>query len=175
MNYIFLDAETDGLYGPFVSVAMVLTDADGNELEKQYIGLSEPEKHIRTEWVRENVLPIMGEYEKYDDEHSLLEAVWSFWRTHAQNAYIIIDVMHPVESRLMSKCVSSNIEERLFQGPFPMLDISSMLYVIGIDPLKAREELVNPLENGMQHNALYDARTTLAIWKKYILPRLRNK
>lgn len=173
-KYIFLDAETDGLYGKFISIAMVVADHAGNELEHIYVGLSNPEKHIKEKWVLENVLPILGKYEEYDDEHSLLEAAWSFWRANAQNSYVIADVMHPVESRLFAMCVEQDVEERIFQGPFPMLDLSSMLYTVGINPLEAREKLAKPLDNGMQHNALYDARMAMAIWKKYILPNLQN-
>ena len=55
-----------------------------------------------------------------------------------------------------------------------MLDLASMLYALGINPLEAREKLVQPLDEGKQHNALYDARMAMAIWKKYILPNLQN-
>ena len=173
-KYLFVDAETDGLYGKFISIAMVVADHAGNELEHIYVGLSNPEKHIKEKWVLENVLPILGKYEEYDDEHSLLEAAWSFWRANAQNSYVIADVMYPVESRLFAMCVEQDVEERIFQGPFPMLDLASMLYTVGINPLEAREKLAKPLDNGMQHNALYDARMAMAIWKKYILPNLQN-
>lgn len=174
IKYLFVDAETDGLYGKFVSIAMVVADHAGNELEHIYIGLSNPEKHIKENWVRENVLPILGEYEEYEDEHSLLEAAWSFWRAYAPNSYIIADVMHPVESRLFTLCVEQDVEHRVFQGPFPMLDLASMLYTVGINPLEAREKMVQPLDEGKQHSALYDARMAMAIWKKYILPNLQN-
>ena len=173
-KYLFVDAETDGLYGKFISIAMVVADHAGNELEHIYVGLSNPEKHIKEKWVLENVLPILGKYEEYDDEHSLLEAAWSFWRANAQNSYVIADVMHPVESRLFTMCVEQEVEGRIFQGPFPMLDLSSMLYTVGINPLEAREKLAKPLDKGMQHNALYDARMAMAIWKKYIFPKLQN-
>jgi hypothetical protein len=33
MNYFFVDAETDGLYGSFLSVAVLITDNTGKELE----------------------------------------------------------------------------------------------------------------------------------------------
>ena len=173
-KYLFVDAETDGLYGKFISIAMVVADHVGNELEHIYIGLSNPENHIKEKWVRENVLPTLDEYEEYEDEHSLLEAAWSFWRVHASDSYVFTDVMHPVESRLFTRCVEQDIENRVFQGPFPMLDLASMLYALGINPLEAREKLVQPLDEGKQHNALYDARMAMAIWKKYILPNLQN-
>ena len=173
--YLFIDAETDGLYGEFISIAMVATDSIGNELAYSYMGVSNPEKHIKDQWVRENVLPILGEYEEYEDEHSLLEAFWSFWRAHASDAYVITDVMHPVESRLFTSCVMHDVKERSFQGPFPILDLSSMLYAIGLDPLMPRKSLYpNSDVEGELHNALYDARLMAAIWKKIVLPH-RNK
>lgn len=173
--YLFVDAETNGLYGTFLSVAMILTDSEGNKLESCYVGRKEPEKLVTNSWVRENVLPYMGTYEEYDNEESLLERAWSFWKKHAENTYVITDIMHPIESRLFSLCVISDKASREFQGPFPMLDLSSMLYAIGIDPLKAREELAEPEEKGRIHNALYDAAMTLAVWKKYILHGQRER
>lgn len=170
-GYLFVDAETDGLYGKFISIAMVLTDSLGKELEYRYMGIGNPEQHIKSEWVKENVLPVLGQYEEFPDEESLLEACWQFWRKHADNTYVVADVIHPIESRLFTHCVKCDEENRMFQGPYPLLDLSSMLYVAGIDPLVARESLCGDSENkGNLHNALYDARLTASIWKEYILP-----
>lgn len=32
----FVDAEMDGLYGTFLSIAVIVTDYEGNELERHY-------------------------------------------------------------------------------------------------------------------------------------------
>lgn len=173
-NYLFVDAETDGLYGRFISIAMVYADSSGNELEHCYIGLKDPKKHITDNWVSENVLPLMGEYDSVEDEQSLLENAWLFWRAHAHNTYVITDVMYPVESRLFSQCVAFDMFNRNVQAPFPILDLSSMLYSIGINPLEERGKMIQSLDKSGKHNALYDARQTLAVWKKYILPKLQN-
>ena len=35
----FIDAETDGLYGAFISVAIVVLDPECNEIERHYLGI----------------------------------------------------------------------------------------------------------------------------------------
>jgi len=40
-NLLFIDAETDGLYGDFISVAMKLIDiSTGEEIDKAYYGIA---------------------------------------------------------------------------------------------------------------------------------------
>lgn len=167
-KYIFIDAETDGLYGPFISVAMIVLDRNGNEESSFYGGIANPINFVNNQWVKENVLPIMGEYEHFSDENSLLCAVWNFWKRYTNNAYMIGDVIHPVESRLMTKCLQL-FGENEFEGPFPMLDLASILYAKGIDPLIDRKQLLNTDKIDLkQHNPLDDVRITMKIWKNLI-------
>ena len=78
--------------------------------------------------------------------------------------------MYPVESRLFMKCVMNNESERKYLGPFPMLDLSSLLMAAGYDPLIDRAELLDEDEKQMManktHIALNDAEMTAAIWFK---------
>ena len=168
-TYVFLDAETDGLYGDFLSAALAATDEAGNILEKAYYGLS-PRllEGVKTPWVRENVLPVMGVYTPVDSREELLEAVWSFWMKYRETGYLIGDVVYPVEVRLLQACVEVSPEERMFLAPFPLLDISSMLYAVGQDPDADRYALLGEPVSGMQHNPLQDVETTIRLWKRYV-------
>lgn len=38
-KFLFIDAETDGLYGSFLTVELVVTDDAGNMIEKAYYGV----------------------------------------------------------------------------------------------------------------------------------------
>ena len=38
-KFLFIDAETDGLYGSFLTVGLVVTDDAGNMIEKAYYGI----------------------------------------------------------------------------------------------------------------------------------------
>lgn len=165
---VFVDMETDGLYGSVLSVAMIATDWSGNELEKVYYGIKKEKIHVTSEWVKENVLPRMGKYEEYDNEQELLSKVWQFWLKYEKDAYMIGDVCFPVEAGFLTKCVKQNVDEYMFKAPFPLLDISSMLLAKGYDPLVERKTLCQGTETN-EHNALYDAGMSVEIWKKLIV------
>ena len=169
-KFLFIDAETDGLYGSFLTVGLVVTDDAGNMIEKAYYGIKKENMMISDVWTRENVFPVLGDYEACEDEAELLEKVWAFWMKYREEAYAAADVMYPVESRLFMKCVMNNESERKYLGPFPMLDLSSLLMAAGYDPLIDRAELLDEDEKQMMenktHNALNDAEMTAAIWFK---------
>ena len=158
-KFLFIDAETDGLYGSFLTVGLVVTDDAGNMIEKAYYGIKKENMMISDVWTRENVFTVLGDYEACEDEAELLEKVWAFWMKYRE-----------VESRLFMKCVMNNESERKYLGPFPMLDLSSLLMAAGYDPLIDRAELLDEDEKQMManktHNALNDAEMTAAIWFK---------
>lgn len=165
-SLFFIDAETDGLYGSIISVAMLVADSNGNEIERLYIGIKKENLNLSNEWVKENVLPILGDYDEYENEEQILECVWSFWLKHRDNCYCIGDVTYPVECRIFEKCVSKDIENRKELAPFPLMDLSSMLYAKGIEPLTDRNEL--SCFTNLIHNAMADVENSLEIWRKYI-------
>ena len=139
-KFLFIDAETDGLYGSFLTVGLVVTDDAGNMIEKAYYGIKKENMMISDGWTRENVFPVLGDYEACEDEAELLEKVWAFWMKYREDAYAAADVMYPVESRLFMKCVMNNAE---------LLD----------------EDEKRMMAN-KTHNALNDAEMTAAIWFK---------
>ena len=163
----FVDAETDGLYGMVISVAIIVTDMKGNEIERAYYGVDVDEKDIEEAWVIENVLPIRGDYTVCEDEEELLEKLWEMWEKYREEAYAIGDVIYPVECRVFEKCVRNNIKERKFNAPFPFMDLSNHIYMNGYDPLTPRTEILKEEQNGMQHNALYDTEVSVKIWRKF--------
>lgn len=166
-KYVFLDAETDGLYGQFLTVALVAVSDNGQELEKAYYGICKENMVINDNWVKENVLPILGTYENCADEDELLDKTWNFWMKYSDSAYVVADVPFPVEARLFESCVRKNVEDRKFKAPFPLMDLSSMLYVKGYDPLMERNKIIEETHSAnLQHNALYDVELSIQIWKK---------
>lgn len=170
MRYLFVDAETDGLYGRFLSVAALVCDEQGEELEQFSCRWDFTEADIESPWVRENVLPLLADEQILPTEEDMLEAFWRFYKKQGE-VLCIGDVIYPVECRLFEKCVRLDQEARAFEGPYPLLDLSSMLYARGIDPLKDRLELAGT-DGLARHNALDDVRMSHAIWKKYVCPGL---
>lgn len=164
-NLLFVDAETDGIYGSFISIAVIVVNSGYQELERHYWGICKDNLKVKTPWVRDNVIPVMGQYEPCQNEEELLLEFWSVWEKYCENAYGIADVCFPVEARLFEKCVQCDLEKRQQKGPYPLIDLSSVLLTKGIDPLIDRKSLVR--EDKMeQHNALNDVEMTIAIWKE---------
>ena len=167
MNYFFIDAETDGLYGKFISVAVLVTDECGRELESFYGAIDVLPEEISSDWVKENVLPHLENAKSvYKTEYDLLEAVWTFWMKYRETSFAVSDVMHPVESRLFTECVRHNLKEREFLSPFPLLDLSTLLISRDIHWDADRQEL-SGLEL-ISHDAMNDVKLTAVIWHKYI-------
>ena len=168
MSTLFVDAETDGLYGTFLSVAAIVVDENGEEADEFYGVLKKPEIWIQSEWVRENVLPyldksIRSDKDQYESEYELIEAFYSFYILH-QNCDVIADVPVPVEARLFYKAVGHSLKEREFTAPFPLMDLSSMLYAQGYSPMVKRRSIVD-CSDLILHNALDDVRMTIRVWK----------
>ena len=161
-NLFFIDVETDGLYGDFISAAILVASADGRELERHYFGIAREVLKVKDPWVREHVLPVLGEYTPCQSQEELLEAVWQIWLRHRETAYAIGNVVFPVEARFFAACVARNPEERTFLAPYPLLDLSSVLYALGFDPLS--DPLPEP--EPLTHNALYDITHDLAVLRK---------
>ncbi|OUP50171.1 hypothetical protein [Lachnoclostridium sp. An181] len=164
--YVFVDAETDGLYGRFLTVAMLILNREMKEIERRYLGVKKENLIVTDKWTKAHVLPVIGGYEEVEDEKQLLEKTWNIWMKYAEHAYAVADVCYPVECRLFQKCVELNRVERMFHAPYPLVDLSSLLLAKGIDPLKNRKELVHNIGEEQTHNAMYDVELMVMIWKK---------
>ena len=72
---IAVDAETDGLYGQFLSVAAVVSDYDGMEVARFYAALDISKEDIQNEWAREHVFAQLKNADvRYETETDLTEA-----------------------------------------------------------------------------------------------------
>ncbi len=169
MGTLFVDAETDGLYGTFLSVAAIFLDDKGEQSDTFYGTIRNPKKYVSSEWVKENVLPylsdaVRSEADYYDTEKQLVEKFFAFYREH-EDCDVIADVPHPVESRLFTLAVSYDLKDREFKAPYPLMDLSSMLYAKGYSPLTERRSLVDCSDLRI-HNSLDDVRMTVRVWRK---------
>lgn len=167
MHRFFVDAESDGLYGSVLSVAALVTDEENRELCHFYGAVSPEQTEIRSPWVRMHVLPMLGMAEEiFPTEAALTEAFWQFWLDHRKTCQCIADVGVPVEARLFSLCVRRDPQVREFLGPYPLLDLSTLLLARGIDPLSDRATL-----SGLAltpHDPLNDVRMAAKIWHQAI-------
>ena len=165
MNRFYVDAECDGLYGAFLSVAVMVTDVSGREIDRFYDSVRANESDIQTEWVREHVLPYLANADEIvNTEDELLDSFWGFWMKHRESAVCIAYVQYPVEARLFSQCVMKAQEERTFLGPYPLYDLSTLLVARGLSPDPDIAVL-----SGMElaeHDAMNDVRMIAKVWEK---------
>lgn len=115
-------------------------------------------------WVEQNVLPALHDMQiTHSGEKHLRDHFWS-WLVKGQEAsdYTVVQNGYPVEYSLMQKCQQDDLNERYWQHPFPVLDLTSMAIAQGktINALKKAVETNQHLASGSAHNPVYDATVT---------------
>ena len=165
--WFFVDAETDGLYGRFLSVAAMVTDENGTEVDRFYGAIRVTREELTSQWVRENVFPSLSRAETvYENGEALLDAFWQFWMQYRDRAACVAYVPCPVEARLFQTCVLKNLPEREFLAPFPLYDLATLLRSKGI-PFDRDLPTLSGLSL-TSHDAMDDVRMIASAWKKLL-------
>lgn len=155
---ISIDAETNGLAGQAFAVAMTLSDHTG---ELDHVVYRCPIEEPVNEWVATNVLPTMEDVEINCNNYAgmlynLREARFP-WAEDG-SAATIGHVVWPVEARLLLDMYPG---EDIWSGPYPLIDVASVLLAKGCNPLSVDDYLREhglDLPTGSPHHPLYDAR-----------------
>lgn len=155
-RYFVFDVESVGLHGEGFAVAggvylengaaqwefryaCPLAEAEGDEPDRQ--------------WVKENV-PVISETHR--SPKAMRDAFWVEWeKAKAEGAIMAADCLWPVEAGFVARCVYDDIEDRKWAGPYPFLEISSVLLAAGMDPLANYDRMPSELP---KHEPLADAR-----------------
>ncbi len=154
---VSFDVESNGLHGPAFAVGAVLMDAS-DEVLSEFNGRC-PIRGQIDPWVKDNVLPAMKDFpEDYANGLALRQAFWQ-WLLDAKASadFVLVSNGYPVEMRFLIACQEDNLDKRYWQHPFPLIELNSLLFQIGVksrhrlvaDKLKTEEELV--------HNPRWDA------------------
>ena len=164
-KYMVFDVESVGLYGPAFAVGWIVVDENGTKQEEGFYwcrpldATGRPQRKEDRDWVYENCgfihdpnapspLPTGTEVrEKF-------WAAWMRWECE-KGALLCADVVWPVEANFLSDCIQDLREERLWDGPYPLIDIASVRLAVGLDPLAEGERYPNETP---AHNPLSDAR-----------------
>lgn len=154
---VSIDAECNGLAGRAFAVAMTLSDHTG---ELDHIVYRCPIDNPVDDWVAENVLPAIEDIEincaDYDGLLFNLRERHFDWAE--EGTPLAAHVAWPVEARLLLDMLPG---EDIWRGPYPLIDVSSVLLAKGHDPLSVDNYLRDhelPAPDGSPHNPLYDAR-----------------
>ena len=148
-----IDAEIDGLYGEAFAIGAVVLSTSGEVLDT-FVGKAEEER-IKSAWVRENSLPYLLDLPAYNTREQLHEAFWAFYLRWRERCVILADVPYPVEAGLLRQCVTKDLSTRAELSPFPLIDLASVLYAHGLDPLIDRMDFCG--KQGRRHHPLDDA------------------
>lgn len=161
MNVFSVDAETDGLYGPIWAIGAVVLDGM-NEVDR-FAGQIDPDV-VTDPWVRENIVPVV-DLPRFPSRQALLNAFWWFWMEDRGSAVAVADFGAPVEAGLFRACVSLNKAERTFQGPYPLHELGTALYLAGQDPDCDRREMCGRPDL-VRHDPVDDALMAGLCWQK---------
>jgi hypothetical protein len=127
------DLEANNLHGtPFAIGAVIL---DGHDTVHGSFTARCPITGEMDPWVKVNVLPsIKSMAETHGSYEDMREAFWRWYVSVEQTVdYILVSNGYPVEYRFLIDCQEANLEERYWQHPFPILDLTSILVAKGQD------------------------------------------
>ena len=159
--FFVFDVESIGLHGEGFAFGYVVVDESGHELESGLFsthsngaaGTADSHK-----WVKENIPPLEINCISTQMLRTIFWDIWQSWK--ADGAQLVTDCGWPVEANFLSGCVADYPDEREWEGPYPLLDVSSVLLAAGKNPVGSYPRLENELP---AHNPLNDARQSARI------------
>lgn len=131
MKVFSFDAETNGLWGQAFALSAAVYE--GGQLTAQftaYLGAN----GVTDEWVRDNVLPKLSDLAvTHADYDAMLASFAEFYLANKGEADIIAHMGVPVESKVLLDMHGRGLIGD-WDGPFPFLDVASVLKARGEDP-----------------------------------------
>ena len=158
------DLETNGLHGEVFAVGAVVVDASGKVFD-EFTGRCKLTGPIDA-WVEKSVIPAIKDMPiMYQTNANLREAFWKWYvKTEEQSDYVLVSNGYPVEYRYLLKCQEENLEERYWQHPFPLLELTSLLLLT--ETFAAKNKQVAELHrtgNYKRHHPLDDAKISATL------------
>lgn len=161
---VVFDVESVGLHGEGFAAGAVVVDTETGAVVEEFYSACPPiaanGRDSDRAWIAANVVPVLKDYPAHTTRQ-VRDEFWSFWRRWAgQGARLASDCGWPVEANFLSACVEDEPGERVWQGPYPLLDLAPMLWLKGHDPTETFDRLATELPS---HHPLNDARQTARI------------
>lgn len=163
------DLETNGLHGQVFAAGGVVVNAQ-NQVVDQFSGRTNIQGPVDT-WVQENVLPAIADMPvDYQSYEQLREAFWKWFLSAKENSdYVVVNNGYPIEYKFLLDCQNVNIEERYWDHPFPILDLTSLLLQIGqysnSDKQQFMKEFLTQFTRQVHHPVQDATITALAAFK----------
>lgn len=165
-KFLCFDLETNGLHGRAFAIGALITDQSGT-VHDSFTARVEIEGEV-DEWVTANVIPQITDMEvTHGSYEAMRESFWRwFVKAQEKSDYVLVSNGYPVEYRFLLDCQDANIEERYWQHPFPLIELSSLLLPLGELQEGSKSSLVkkvSALESFRRHHPLDDAKMTARI------------
>jgi hypothetical protein len=154
-----LDVESIGLHGEGFAFGYVVTTIDGPVAQFRAFCDTEYAEGTASDraWIEKNV-PMQHPVCKKPRE--LRSIFWDRWMHWKDQSVMVADCPFPVEARFLSACVDDSPKDRNWNGPYPLLDVASILWNCGINPLAT---LARQPEELPAHDPLNDARQSARV------------
>ena len=179
MKKVFsFDAETNGLWGKAFAIGALVYDEQGAEIAR-FVGRL-PDSAVTDNWVKENVLPKIGNIPvNHDTYEALLVSFAILYKANKTDAEVIVHMGYIVEAGLLRDMHTQGVIGD-WDGPYPLLDVSGNLQQAGEDPtsvdsyVKKYELSVGEFEGGT-HNPLYDSAVAAVVYRHLNYPATMSK
>lgn len=155
--FFVFDVESVGLHGEGYAYGYVVVDHNGNEIE---CGESSCDPKFATgdeagrKWIAENCPKLIAIENHPRDVQFRFVEVWYRWK--AKGVVMVADCPWPVEATFLRDCV----RRYDMQGPYPLIDVGSVVLAAGGDPIGTFDRKDNELP---KHDPLCDARQSARI------------
>ncbi len=161
------DIETNDLHGKAFAIGAVLVDANGKVVD-EFSGRIEITGPVH-EWVKVKVLSVITDMPvNYKSYKELQEAFWQWYlKAEEKSDYVVVNNGYPIEYKYLLECQQIDLEERYWQHPFPILDLASLLIMIGENKNEFVKEFMKE-SSFKTHHPVHDAMVTaLAAFKAF--------
>lgn len=169
MKKVFsFDAETNGLWGQAFALGALVYNENGAEIAR-FVGRL-PDTEVTDAWVKENVLPKIGDIPVTHDTYDALLADFAkFYLANKDGADVVVHMGYIVETKILRDMHDAGLIGD-WDGPYPLYDVSGNLQAVGADPTSvdkfaAEHGLAVGEFTGGTHNPLYDSAIAAAVYR----------
>lgn len=155
--FFVFDVESIGLHGEGFAVGGGIYVSSTALKEFKFCCLPEEAigEQADLEWVMDNVPDMQPTHIFAKQVRDAFWMEWEWARKRWPDIRMAGECVWPVEAGFLSKCIQDEIEIRKMDGPYPLLDISSIMYAAGMDPMATYDRLSDEVP---AHDPLNDAR-----------------
>lgn len=154
--FFVFDVESVGLYGEAFAVGGGIYQEYGEPLREfrfacpRELAYGSRDDRI---WIDENIKRIEA---NCLNPQEVREKFWKEWRlADGLGAKAFAECSYPVEANFLKFCVLDDYPNRRLAAPYPLHDVSTVIFCAGEDPMKNYGRLENELP---KHDPLADAR-----------------